>query len=839
MTALSPRTPLLALAFTGLAAAALAQAPDAQTSAKSPDLPRASVPAIQIPALLFEDLGREQLGLPPRYAVPFAVSHRPEDSGVWDSIDDNTLRWRLLVTAPGALSINLGFSEFELPKGATLTLNSSAGQVGPFTDQDNAEHGELWTPVLAGEEVVVELILPADRFEDFTLKLGQVGSGYRGFGITLPGGGGIPVSGSCNVDVVCPEGNGWESEIAAVGVISTGGSTFCTGYMVNNTANDRKPYFMTANHCGVSSGNAASLVVFWNYQTTTCGGATDGQLNQFQTGSFFRASNSTSDFTLVELDSDPDPAWDVAYAGWDRSGAEATNAIAIHHPQTDEKRISFEFAPTATTAYLGDPGSGSSHVRVLDWDIGTTEPGSSGSPLFDQNQRVIGQLHGGYAACGNDLADWYGRFSVSWNGGGSATSRLRDWLDPGNTGALSVDSLGVGLSIVKSVEALHEGPILGPFTNATVPYTLTNKTLTPIQYEARLGAGNPGLLLAGGTAPQAGTLAAGASAQFDVTLGAAAGLLPSGLYQGELIVEDLSNGVLSGLNHNFEVGRATAFEFTLDTNPGWTGQGAWAFGVPQGNTDDPSSGFTGQNVWGYNLSGDYTDNLGTRDLFTPALDMSGLTGATLEFQRWLAVESSQFDNADVFVSNDGLTRDVLWQNGGTSVDAAWVPMSLDISGTADGESAVQLGWRMGGTDSSVTYGGWNIDDVRVTGFTSFTPYGTPCSGSTAALGGSGDPTAGGAVDLELSGGLPGGQVFVFFSSQLQVGPLEGCDVLIGASGGTFFTGALDGAGAVNLPVTLPGFVTAGQKFFLQGLGVDFGAPNGLFSLTNGLELTVR
>jgi len=39
---------------------------------------------------------------------------------------------------------------------------------------------------------------------------------------------------------------------------------------VNNVRQDLKPYFMTANHCGITSGNAASLVVYWNYQNSTC-----------------------------------------------------------------------------------------------------------------------------------------------------------------------------------------------------------------------------------------------------------------------------------------------------------------------------------------------------------------------------------------------------------------------------------------------------------------------------------------------------------------------------------------------------------------------------------------
>src|SRR6185503_6819663 len=138
----------------------------------------------------------------------------------------------------------------------------------------------------------------------------------------------------------------------------------------------------------------------------------------------------------------PDPKWDVTFAGWDHSSLDASNATGIHHPNTDEKRISFEVDPTQTTSYLGttSPGDGT-HVRVVDWDTGTTEPGSSGSPLFDQNHRIIGQLHGGFASCTSQTSDYYGKFGVSWATGTTNSTRLSNWLDPLNTGAVTTNTL--------------------------------------------------------------------------------------------------------------------------------------------------------------------------------------------------------------------------------------------------------------------------------------------------------------------------------------------------------------------------------------------------------------
>ncbi len=438
--------PCLAVAFaaaTGLVAVAIEPAPTALTHASQlraqRDVPLEIAPAVDLAAVTVEDADRQALGLPPRFAIVNPVRIAPGGFGLWERVDGDTLVWRLRIAAAGAPHLNLGFTRYHMPPGGRLFVYAAdlATWIRPFTDADNARHGELWTPVLRSDELVIEVTLPEAVRDELRLELGSINVGYRGFGAGKTGG---VDSGPCNVDVVCPQGDAWRDEIPAVAVISIGGGLNCSGFMVNNTAQDQTPYFMTAYHCGLRSSNAASLVTYWNYETSTCGGVPDGTLDQFTSGSTFRAQYSTSDFTLVELSSDPDPSYGVTFAGWDHSGVDATSAVAIHHPSVDEKRISFENDPTTTTSYLGrtPPGDGT-HVRVADWDEGTTEGGSSGSPLFDQDHQVIGQLHGGYAACGNDLDDWYGKFSVSWTGGGTSSTRLSNWLDPLGTGQ---DSLG-------------------------------------------------------------------------------------------------------------------------------------------------------------------------------------------------------------------------------------------------------------------------------------------------------------------------------------------------------------------------------------------------------------
>jgi hypothetical protein len=157
------------------------------------------------------------------------------------------------------------------------------------------------------------------------------------------------------------------------------------------------------------------------------------------------------------------------------------------------------------------------------------------------------------------------------------------------------------------------------------------------------------------------------------------------------------------------------FNYHLSSDPGWEADSQWAFGEPTGggtHNRDPVSGYTGPNVYGYNLNGDYTNNLPARYLSMPVMNCSNMSQVELRFWKWLGVE--RFDQATVEVSNDGQTWVTVWDNNGQSyVDASWSQIVLDLSTWADAQATVYVRWGMGPTDQSVTYPGWNIDDIEV------------------------------------------------------------------------------------------------------------------------------
>ncbi len=404
-------------------------------------------PKLNITSLAKEDKTRESSALPYRFAIPLASSTNFTKNGGWETRGDTAI-WRMKVTSKNAQSFNFGLKNVFFPKGTKLFFYDENYSIvlGPYTEKDNKSHGELWTPVIESDNVTIEINVPVKMRSYLKFEIVQINQGYRGIKSTQ-----IAKSGSCNIDVVCPEGDAWRDEIRSVARYSIDGSFLCTGSIINNARGDFKPYFLSAGHCGVDNTNDASLVFYWNYETTICQGNPNGQLNQFSNGSTFRAASSSSndvidsDFVITELDDLPDSAFDVYWAGWDNSGPAPSSAVGIHHPAGDEKRISIENDPLTITSYGGNTeNADSTHLRIGSWDSGTTEGGSSGSGIWNSAHHLVGTLSGGSASCIDPTeSDWYGRFSVHWEGNGSADGQVKAWLDPDNTGITTVDGINI------------------------------------------------------------------------------------------------------------------------------------------------------------------------------------------------------------------------------------------------------------------------------------------------------------------------------------------------------------------------------------------------------------
>ena len=361
---------------------------------------------------------------PYRFANSIDVDFNMENSGIWTSLDDGSYVWRLAIESTEAYSLNLIYDTFNIPEGAEFFVYSENKEMvlGAFTNYNHKPHGGFSTAPVKGDKVILEYNEPFNASFRGTINIDIVAHDYRNVFFNEDRGYGD--SGSCNNNVACSVGDDWQDEVRSVAMILTsGGSRLCTGSLVNNANQDLSPYFLTANHC---LGGNNSWIFMFNYQSPVCTNQ-NGPTNMTVSGSTLMANSSTSDFALLLLNENPPESYNVHYAGWDVSGLTPNIPVGIHHPSGDIKKISFDYDNASNSGNYWDVDS---------WDDGTTEPGSSGSPLFDgNNHRIIGQLYGGVASCTNFGYDTYGKTSTSWNLG------MRNYLDPNNTGLTYLDGM--------------------------------------------------------------------------------------------------------------------------------------------------------------------------------------------------------------------------------------------------------------------------------------------------------------------------------------------------------------------------------------------------------------
>lgn len=386
---------------------------------------------------------------PWRFGYKYDTDITLDNSGIWTNLFNGDRTWQTIIECPGAMTINLLLEDLYLPEGSYLYLYDvdQTNRVGAYTSRNNRTDGLLGTELVHGDKIIVEYYEPAEVNGLGSLTISNVIHGYRSLtriqqDLTKA----LNDSYACNIDVNCPLGNGWEEQIRSVAMIVVNGNGICSGALINNTCDDGTPYFLTANHClGGGTGNWAFR---FNWESppgtescaTTANSTNPGPpYDQTANGATILANGSVADFALLEIDNmtlTDAQNWNCFYAGWDNSDATTvTQATGIHHPSGDLKKICRESnAPYHATA------SGAQVWWIDAWEQGVTEPGSSGSPLFDQNQRIIGQLYGGLAACtspngtsNNGDYDYYGRFGVSWVNGVSS------YLAPGSCGTATTN----------------------------------------------------------------------------------------------------------------------------------------------------------------------------------------------------------------------------------------------------------------------------------------------------------------------------------------------------------------------------------------------------------------
>lgn len=408
----------------------------------------------------------ESYAKPGVFAMERALSISTTGQGVWTREEGHRV-WRAHIISPGAVSLGLIFDQYALEEGVKVVVYDPDQRFvkGAYTSLNNKTSGLLAIGHVPGEEVIVELQVPAHMTNFGSLSLGSLSHAFLPIALNGTLDGRFGRSQDCELDISCPEGAPWQLEKKSVVRVHTT-TQYCTGVLLNNTAYDGDPLLLTAEHCIENSYRAESSIFVFNYESSSCFGP-DGSVDMSISGSELLSTGDSIDYSLVRLSLTPPESFDVYYAGWDLTDSPPGPSTTIHHPEGDVKKISFDNeAPEATVDASQIPPQfwdllSHSFWWIKQWDVGTTEPGSSGSPLFTPQGQVIGILSFGSARCGDSIGydaetdrvifskeenkdDYYTRLSVAWDYHSDSAKSLKPWLDATASGVRSLEGLHPG-----------------------------------------------------------------------------------------------------------------------------------------------------------------------------------------------------------------------------------------------------------------------------------------------------------------------------------------------------------------------------------------------------------
>lgn len=336
------------------------------------------------------------------------------------------------INSEGVHGLRLHLRLSDVPEGTRAWVQSDDNAAGPF---ELPSSGELWTPLVFGSRAVIHVIgsasqsasIEIDRIAELTTDLRQP----------------EPQLGACILDIMCSTPKSELADIvkastatAMIGFVSGNDFAVCTGGLINVASTSAyEPYILTAHHCISSSSEAASAEFFFDYYTSTCGGA---KPDLARVPRVSRASLLTTgkyaDFTLLEMSAKPaagtNGRW---FFGWDSTYyAESSllNLYRVSHPAGNPQKYS-RHAVAATGSTCNDAPRGG--YIYSSTQTGGVEGGSSGAPAFINNggYYIVGQLFG---QCGASAEDGCNRTNSAVDGALNVSyEALKPWLRPSAT----------------------------------------------------------------------------------------------------------------------------------------------------------------------------------------------------------------------------------------------------------------------------------------------------------------------------------------------------------------------------------------------------------------------
>ena len=336
-------------------------------------------------------------------------------------VEEGLKVWRVGVKSKNAKGISLFFDRFLLPEGGKLFVYNPDQSIvyGAFTSENNNSENKLLIRPLSSDSLVVEYLEPLNASFKADLHISLATHEMRSVNQFLK-------SNLCSPHASHEDkASLLKQSVCLLFMVGTTSSSYGSGSLINNP--EHKPYVYTAGHNIEYADLATRTIYYFNYEVPAQDSTFQGSYQFTISGSKLLSRDIDVDFALVELNKMPPAEYRPYLAGWTRNTPKAP-LMCIQHPYGDVKKVSYtETVPTIS--YFEDSNI-KTYWWVKTWNKGVTEVGSSGSPLFDADGYIIGELTGGESYCDTPHDDYFCMLSQAWDYYSEKEKHLVSYLDP-------------------------------------------------------------------------------------------------------------------------------------------------------------------------------------------------------------------------------------------------------------------------------------------------------------------------------------------------------------------------------------------------------------------------